>query len=76
MNERNEKVAVQIDIKTFKKIERVLEDAMIANKMLENKTPDRLSMAEARAFYLNYKGSKTLRITKNYSLERFISPVL
>lgn len=51
VNECNEKIAVQLDIKTFKKIERVLEDAMIANKMLENKTEDRLSMAEARAFY-------------------------
>ena len=65
VNERNEKVAVQIDIKTFKKIERVLEDAMIANKMLENKTADRLSVAEARAFYLNHKGSKALRNTRN-----------
>jgi RelB Antitoxin alpha helical domain len=65
VNEHNEKVAVQLDIKTFENIERLLEDAMIANKISENKTADRLSLAEARAFYLNHKGSKTLKITKN-----------
>ncbi len=61
VNERNEKVAVQIDIKTFKKIERVLEDAMIANKMLENKTEDRLSITGVKAFYFEpqrLKGTK------------------
>lgn len=65
VNERNEKVAVQMDIKTFEKIKNVLEDAVIASKMLENKITDRLSPTEARAFYLNHKGSKTLRNTKN-----------
>jgi hypothetical protein len=65
VNERNEKVAVQLDVKAFEKIESVLEDAVIANKMLEDKTTDRLSLIEARAFYLNHKGSKTRRNTKD-----------
>ena len=65
LNERNEKVAFQLDIKAFKKIENVLEDAVIANEMLENKTTDRLSLTEARTFYLNHKGSKTRRNNKN-----------
>lgn len=58
VNERNEKVAVQLDIKIFEKIERVLEDALIANKMIENKTADRLSMAEAREFYFEQQRLK------------------
>lgn len=58
LNERNEKVAVQLDIKTFEKIEKVLEDAVITNKILENKTGDRLSLAEARAFYFEQQRLK------------------
>jgi hypothetical protein len=55
INEQNEKVAVQIDIKTFEKIERVLEDYVMGEKMIQNKNEDRLSINEAKSYYKRLK---------------------
>ncbi len=55
VNERNEKVAVQLDIKTFEKIERALEDYVLGEKMIQNKKEDRLSVAEAKSYYKRLK---------------------
>lgn len=55
VNERNEKVAVQLDIKTFEKIERALEDFVLGEKMMKNSKEDRLSISEAKSYYKRLK---------------------
>ncbi len=55
VNERNEKIAVQLDIKTFEKIERAMEDYVLGEKMIENSKTDRLSVNEAKEFYKRLK---------------------
>ena len=50
--DKNQKpVAVQLDIKTFKRIEEVLEDYALAQYMKEAKNDEMLSIDEAKAFY-------------------------
>ena len=55
VNERNEKIAVQLDIKTFEKIERAMEDYVLGEKMMENEKADRLYVNEAKEFYKRLK---------------------
>lgn len=55
INERNERVAVQLDIKTFEKIERALEDFVLGEKMHKNKAADTFSLAEAKSYYKKLK---------------------
>lgn len=55
VNENNEKVAVQLDIKTFEKIERALEDYVLGEKMLKNKSTDVFSLNEAKIHYKKLK---------------------
>lgn len=55
VNERDEKIAVQLDIKTFNKIEVLLEDYVLAQKMRENDRGDRLDVKEAKVFYSKLK---------------------
>lgn len=55
INERNERVAVQLDIKTFEKIERALEDFVLGEKMLKNKPDEAFSLAEAKTYYRKLK---------------------
>ncbi len=43
--------AVQVDIKTFERIEQVLEDYALGKLIEENDSADVLSVAEARGFY-------------------------
>jgi hypothetical protein len=45
------KVAVQLDIKTFEKIEGLLEDYVLKQKIKENSPSDRLELAEAKVLY-------------------------
>jgi hypothetical protein len=52
VNERNEKIAVQLDIKTF---EKALEDYLLGEKMLLNKKEDRLSVNEGISYYKRLK---------------------
>jgi len=55
LNEENEKVAVQIDIKTFTQIEEVLESYGLAKLISENNLDETLSVSEAKAFYNSLK---------------------
>jgi hypothetical protein len=55
VNEQNEKIAVQLDISTFEKIERVLEDYVVGKKIKENAPTERLSVNEAVSFYKKLK---------------------
>lgn len=57
VNERAKKVAVQLDIKTYEKMERLLEDYVLADKIKENKEEDRLVLKEAKSFYSLLKKS-------------------
>lgn len=51
INRQQKPVAVQLDIKTFKKIEEVLEDYALAQYMEESDDEEKLSINEAKAFY-------------------------
>lgn len=55
VNERNEKIAVQLDLKTFEKMERAMEDYVLGEKMMKNNEADRLSVHEAKEFYKKLK---------------------
>jgi RelB Antitoxin alpha helical domain len=57
VNERAKKVAVQLDIKTYEKIERLLEDYVLADRIKENREEDRLELNEAKSFYTCLKKS-------------------
>lgn len=57
VDENQSPVAVQMDIKTFNKIERLLEDFVLVAKMKENNSKDRLQINEARAYYARLKKS-------------------
>lgn len=51
VNERHHKVAVQIDIDTFQKIEDVLENYALFQLMQENAGENGLDAQAARAYY-------------------------
>ena len=51
VNSKNKKVAVQIQIETFEKIEEALEDYALGQYILEVKDEKPLTLAEARKFY-------------------------
>ena len=51
VDERNRPVAVQIDIKTFEEIERLLEDYVIGQLINENDDADHLTLGDAKSFY-------------------------
>ncbi len=51
VDEQNRKVAVQLDIETFEKIEEVLENYALVQLMRENEGDERLSLKEAKAYY-------------------------
>lgn len=51
IDENKNKVAVQIDIADFEKIERILEDYALVQLMKENDPAENLSLEEGRAFY-------------------------
>ncbi len=57
VNERAKKIAVQLDIKTYEKMESLLEDYVLAKYIKENKEDDRLELNEAKAFYAKLKKS-------------------
>ena len=50
-DDQNRKVAVQLDIETFEKIETILEDYSFAQLMLKNSSEESLDLIEAEAFY-------------------------
>jgi hypothetical protein len=51
VDENNRKVAVQIPIEIFEKMEEVLEDYALVELMKENEGEEILSVNEARAYY-------------------------
>jgi hypothetical protein len=51
VNEKNQKVAVQIDIDTFKKIEDLLENYVLSQKMKEVAEDESLEFEAAKAYY-------------------------
>ena len=50
-DEDNNVIAVQMDIETFKKIERVLEDYALGKLIEENDVKDNLNLHEAKDYY-------------------------
>ena len=51
VDENNKKVAVQIPIETFEKMEELLENYALVELMKENEGEDTLSINEAKAYY-------------------------
>ena len=51
VNNKNKKVAVQIPIETYNKIEEVLEDYALGQYILEVKDEKPLTITEAKKFY-------------------------
>jgi len=51
VNERNQRVAVQIDIDTFEKIEDLLENYILAQKMKEVVNDESLDYQAAKEYY-------------------------
>ncbi|MFO7823462.1 MAG: hypothetical protein R6V72_05945 [Cyclobacterium sp.] len=51
VDEDQKKVAVQIDIADFEKIEQLLEDHALGKLMEENDSAENLDLKEAKAYY-------------------------
>jgi hypothetical protein len=51
VDENNERVAVQIDIRTFELIEEILENFALVKLMEENNEEELLGSSEAKVFY-------------------------
>ncbi len=51
VDENNNKIAVQLDIDTFNKIEEALEDFALYKLILENEGDETLDLDDARQFY-------------------------
>ena len=51
VDEHDKKVAVQLDIETFEKMEELLENYGLAQLMKQNEGEEKLAAAEAKAFY-------------------------
>ena len=58
IDEQNRKVAVQIDIATFEKIEDILENYALAQLMKEYEHEETLSISEAKKYYGNLPKSE------------------
>ena len=55
VDNKNHKIAVQLDIKTYEKITDVLEDYALFKFMDENKDDEKLSLKDARVLYASLK---------------------
>lgn len=51
INKQQKPIAVQLDIKTFKKIEEVLEDYALGQYMEETETDQKFTFEEAKEYY-------------------------
>ena len=51
VDENNRKVAVQIELKTFEKIEEILENYALVQLMKENESDETLDVEQAKAYY-------------------------
>lgn len=55
VDENNNRMAVQLEIDTYNKIERLLEDYALGKLMEENEDDDNLNLEEARVYYKKLK---------------------
>ena len=53
VNSNDEKVAVQIDISTFNKMERLIEDYALGQYLNQDSKAEKLTLSEAKSFYNN-----------------------
>ena len=53
VDEKNRKVAVQLDLNTFKKIEEVLENYALVQLIKSNEDDKVLNLKEAKSYYQN-----------------------
>jgi hypothetical protein len=58
VNERNEPVAVQLDLETFQKIERLLEDYALGQSIKAIEGESSLDLREARKRYARLKKAR------------------
>ena len=58
-DENNRAVAVQVDIKTFERIEQLLEDYALGQLIEENEPNDTLSLNEAEEYYKRLKKNES-----------------
>jgi hypothetical protein len=54
VDEQNRKIAVQIPIETFEKIEEILENYALVQLMKENEGEEILGIAEAKEYYSDF----------------------
>ena len=59
IDEKNNKIGVMLDIKTYEKLIDLVEDKLLVN-MMEKQTSDRLSLNEARDFYKSLKNERII----------------
>jgi hypothetical protein len=57
VDEKNRKVAVQIDIKTFNQIEEIMENFALSKLMDKNKDEETLDIKSAKKYYSKLKKS-------------------
>ncbi len=57
IDNKNNKIAVQIDIETYEKITEALENFALYKLIEENKDEEKLSLNEAQEYYQNLKKS-------------------
>jgi len=51
VDEKNRKIAVQIDIKVYQKIEEIIEDYALVQLMKENEKEETLNIDQAKQYY-------------------------
>jgi acetyl-CoA carboxylase beta subunit len=51
VDEQNRKIAVQIPVETFERLEKILENYALVQLMKENEGEEILAMNEAKAYY-------------------------
>jgi hypothetical protein len=57
VDEKNRKIAVQLDLNTFNKIEEILENYALVQLIKENKDDELLNLKEAKSYYDNLEKS-------------------
>jgi hypothetical protein len=55
INKQQKPIAVQLDIKTFKRLEEVLEDYALAQYMFDVNDDEKLALNEAETYYKKLK---------------------
>ena len=58
VDENNKKVAVQLDIRTFEKIEEIMENYALYHLMVDTEPDKKLEVADAKAYYATLEKSK------------------